>query len=274
MTELRIVLNDSIGMDEYLFEEVINQNSMFPGVYNSDILFASDFEAEDEETEEESEEEEEDLWGDSPRRQRVTVDHAEQAIKLAKIFSGDEDVWLAIADYQPEAPDISLAPFLPIFNLTPENFELFSRDLVQAIHPTASVHRYGVPGNDQEGIDLYADHSDKKVFDYQCKRHKQFGPADIDEAVKTTTLKANKHYLLLTRRATADARKAIRKHKNWDLWDLEDVAAEIRRLPQDDALRIVDTYFPGWRKKFLGKDDPSPWLPPEDFFLNFLILLF
>lgn len=34
------------------------------------------------------EEEEEDLWGDSPRRQRVTVDHAEQAIKLAKIFSG------------------------------------------------------------------------------------------------------------------------------------------------------------------------------------------
>src|SRR3989339_78873 len=33
------------------------------------------------------EEEEEDLWGDSPRRQRVTVDHAEQAIKLAKIFS-------------------------------------------------------------------------------------------------------------------------------------------------------------------------------------------
>ena len=187
-------------------------------------------------------------------------------LKLAKIFSGDEDVWLTIADYQPEAPDISLAPFLPIFNLTPENFELFSRDLVQAIHPTASVHRYGVPGNDQEGIDLYADHSDKKVFDYQCKRHKQFGPADIDEAVKTTTLKANKHYLLLTRRATADARKAIRKHKNWDLWDLEDVAAEIRRLPQDDALRIVDTYFPGWRKKFLGKDDPSPWLPPEDFF--------
>lgn len=187
-------------------------------------------------------------------------------LKLAKIFSGDEDVWLTAADYQPEAPDISLAPFLPIFNLAPENFELFSRDLVQAIHLTASVHRYGVPGNDQEGIDLYADCLDKKVFDYQCKRHKQFGPADIDEAVKTTILKANKHYLLLTRRATAEARKAIRKYKNWDLWDLEDVAAEIRRLPQDDALRIVDTYFPGWRKKFLGKNDPSPWLPPEDFF--------
>lgn len=62
MTELRIVLNDSIGMDEYLFEEMIDQNSMFPGVYNSDILFASDFEDEDEETEEESEEEEEDLF--------------------------------------------------------------------------------------------------------------------------------------------------------------------------------------------------------------------
>lgn len=187
-------------------------------------------------------------------------------LKLAEIFSGDTDIWLTTAGYQTEAPDVSLAPFLPIYNLTPEKFELFCRDLIQAINPVAEVHRYGVQGNNQEGIDLYADLHDSTILDYQCKRHKQFGPADIDEAVKTTTLKANKHNLLLTRRATSDARKAIRKHKNWDLWDLEDIAAEVRRLPQDDALRIVDTYFPGWRKKFLGKDDPSPWLSPEDFF--------
>jgi len=191
----------------------------------------------------------------------------DDVLKLVEILSGDADIWLSKAGYLPKSPDESRAPFLPIYNLTPENFELFSLDLVKAINPSAEVHRYGTQGNKQEGIDLYADFSDNTIFDYQCKRHKQFGPADIDEAVKTTSLKANKHYLLLTRRATSNARKAIRKYKDWDLWDLDDIAAEVRLLPnKDDALRIVDIYFPSWRKKFLGIDDPSPWLSPEDFF--------
>lgn len=60
MAELRKVLNDSAGMNEDQFKEMITQNSLFPDTYNSNILFASDFEDEDEE-EEEFEEEDEDL---------------------------------------------------------------------------------------------------------------------------------------------------------------------------------------------------------------------
>ena len=188
-------------------------------------------------------------------------------LKLVDIFSGDPETWLTKAGYQLEQPDLALAPFLPLNNLSAENFELFSRDLVQALNPSAKVHRYGTQGDYQEGIDLYADRPDKFVYDYQCKRHKQFGPKDIDDAVKITTLKANGHHILLTRRATVETRKEIRKHKDWDLWDIEDVSAKVRGLPQDKALLIVDTYFPGWRKRFLGIDEPSPWLTPKQFFL-------
>lgn len=188
-------------------------------------------------------------------------------LKLVDIFSGDPETWLTKAGYQLEQPDIALAPFLPLNNLSAENFELFSRDLVQALNPSAKVHRYGTQGDNQEGIDLYADRPDKTVYDYQCKRHKQFGPKDIEDAVKITTLKANGHHILLTRRATVEARKEIRKYKDWDLWDIEDVSAKVRSLPQAEALLIVDTYFPGWRKRFLGIDEPSPWLTPKQFFL-------
>jgi len=201
--------------------------------------------------------------GDSrPRR--------DDLLKLVDIFSGDAEMWQTKAGYHLDQPDQSLAPFLPLNILSAENFELFSRDLVQALNPSAKVHRYGTQGSRQEGIDLYADCDEEKtVYDYQCKRHKQFGPKDIDKAVKITTLKADKHHLLLARRSTSETRKAIREYKDWDLWDIEDISAKVRSLSKDDALRIVDTYFHGWRKRFLGIDEPSPWLTTKQFFLPF-----
>ncbi|KKQ53159.1 hypothetical protein A2865_02600 [Candidatus Woesebacteria bacterium RIFCSPHIGHO2_01_FULL_39_17] len=198
--------------------------------------------------------------GDSRPRQ-------DDLLKLVDIFSGDPDEWLIKAGYQVEEPDLSLAPFLPLNNLSPENFELFSRDLVQALNPTTDVHRYGTQGHKQEGIDLYAKYPNNAVHDYQCKRHKQFGPADINATVKATSLIAKKHHLLLARRATPESRKAMDKNKGWVLWDIEDISAKVRSLSPDDAICIVDTYFPGWRKRFLGIDEPSPWLSPKKFFL-------
>ncbi len=185
--------------------------------------------------------------------------------KLINIFSVDSDEWWYVAGYQPEEPDQSLAPFLPVGTIGPEKFELFCRDFIQCLNPEADVSVYGSPGDTQEGIDIYAKTPDS-LKDYQCKRHKSFGPADIDKAVKDTTFEADHHYLLLGRTATARARKAILKHKNWTLWDREDISAKVRSLPADEALRIVDTYFPGKRKIFLGREEPSPWLTPMEFF--------
>lgn len=185
--------------------------------------------------------------------------------KLINIFSVDSDEWWYLAGYQPEEPDQSLAPFLPMGTLGPEKFEFFCRDFIQCLNPEADVSVYGSQGDTQEGIDIYAKTQDS-LKDYQCKRHKSFGPADIDRAVQENTFEADHHFLLLGRTATAGARKAILKHKGWTLWDREDVSAKVRSLPNDEALRIVDTYFPGKRKIFLGREEPSPWLNPSEFF--------
>lgn len=187
-------------------------------------------------------------------------------LKLIELFSGDTEVWNTNAGYNDEEPDIALAPYLPIQNLTAENFALFCKDLIQALNPEADVHSYGTQGYKQDGIDILAKLF-KTVFDYQCKRHKQFGPADIEAAVKKTTFRANHHHLLLSRPASPDARKKIIQYSKWSLWDREDISNKIRYLPNKDvALRIVDTYFPGKRKSFLGIDEPSSWLTPQEYF--------
>jgi transcriptional regulator with XRE-family HTH domain len=187
-------------------------------------------------------------------------------LKLADLFSGDVEEWHLIAGYQIERPDSALVPFLPLDSLTAENFELFCRDLIQNLNPGADVQRYGSQGDDQEGIDIYAKHTDGKVLDYQCKRHKQFGPTDVSNAISATDFVASRHHLLLSRRATSRAKKTILMNKNWSLWDLEGISSKIRYLDSDRAVRIVETYFPGWRKKFLGLEEPSPWLTPQEFY--------
>ena len=188
--------------------------------------------------------------------------------KLVDLFSGENHVWFTKAGYDFDEPDTSLSPYLPVQNLSAENFEVFCRDLVQALNPGADVHRYGTQGHKQEGIDLYAQIA-RTILDYQCKRHKQFGAADIKTAIKKTTLKAKHHFLLLSRTATPPARKEIQAHRNWTLWDREDISAKVRSLPKDEAIRLVDAYFPGKRKTFLGVDEPSPWLISEDYFYPF-----
>ena len=185
---------------------------------------------------------------------------------LAEVLQADRDKLLAKAGYDLPNPVRPLLQVLPLGSLTPENFELFCRAFVAALNPGADVSRYGGQGDTQDGIDLCSKKK-SQILDYQCKRHKQFGPADIDQVVADTTFEAEHHHLLLSRKATPGARKAINKHKDWSLWDVEDISAKIQQeLPKDKALRIVDTYFPGWRKDFLGEPDPSPWLTSEEFF--------
>jgi transcriptional regulator with XRE-family HTH domain len=189
-------------------------------------------------------------------------------LKLVDLLSGDTYEWSAKAGYEFEEPDTSLTPYLPLQNLSEEKFEFFCRDLIKALKPGYEVHRYGSRGHKQYGIDLFARKSGS-IYDYQCKRHKQFGPSDISKAIKNTTFKAKRHYLLLSRTATTQARNEILSHPNWTLWDREDISAEVRALPANDAVHLVDNYFLGKRKVFLGIDEPSPWLTREKFYLPF-----
>lgn len=192
-----------------------------------------------------------------------SVPRSKDISKLAKVFSLDPNDLHLMAGRDIDDVESPLIPYLPlqsIFNSA--DFEFFCQDFVQALHPEADVHIYGRPGDKQEGIDIYAQLPAQK-YDYQCKRHDQFGPEKIKAAVKKNTLEADHHYLLLARQATAGARKEMQNHPGWTLWDKRDISNKIRELPLDARIRIVHTYFPSKLKSFLGVD-PSPWLTTDE----------
>ncbi|QUQ64613.1 Restriction endonuclease [Kutzneria sp. CA-103260] len=160
---------------------------------------------------------------------------------------------------------------LPLQRLSPDVFEQFSTDLAAALHPQARVHRFGGQGHTQGGIDVIVYHPGGLPMGIQCKREQKFGPAKVTKAIGELTVDVGHCYIFLTRVATPQARQEIANHSSWTLWDADDLSREVRSLPdRDAAVRLVDTYFPGWRESFLGVPSPGPWLTTEEFFRPFV----
>jgi transcriptional regulator with XRE-family HTH domain len=168
-------------------------------------------------------------------------------------------------------PARPLSPSLPLQELPPDVFEQFSADLAHALYPSSQVHRYGGQGHTQAGIDVIVTYADGMSTAIQCKREQAFGPAKVKKAVAALTADVDRCFIFLTRIASPQARQEIAKHQpKWALWDIYDLSREVRSLQdRDAAVRIVDTYFPGWREPFLGVSSPGPWLTAEEFFRPF-----
>lgn len=199
---------------------------------------------------------------------------------IAELFELDPIDLLRAAGYQSELsntpagmdqPVRPLSGALPLDQLGPDQFEAFCRDFIALLRPGAEVSRFGSQGYKQDGIDLIARYGGK-IESFQCKRHKTFGPEKVKKAIEAVEIETSHYYLILSRAsASPNARKEIIRHVDWTLWDAEDVSRAIRfDLPQDHAMRLVDTYFPGWREPFLGIDEPGPWLEPAEFFQRHL----
>lgn len=198
----------------------------------------------------------------------------EMTARLAETLEIDEDS-LVPAVSQPPTPASTVrrpvrprSTTLPLEHLPAETFEDFSADVVRLLFPHEEVHRYGGPGHKQLGVDIIAQRpGDQAAATFQCKRHAQFGAARVAAAVAAVEVIADKHHLLLTRVATPAARDEIAKHADWALWDVEDISRIVRsELSRDAGVRLVDTYFPGWREAFLGVPEPSPWRTVDEAF--------
>lgn len=209
-----------------------------------------------------------------------TVPSANNVRALAKLFQKDPNEWQAaggnlpakrapkMANYSiPHLPVVTLIPHLPLQSLAPENFELFHVALLQALHPTAEIHREGKQGHTQNGIDISVRLEDGSVHVFQCKRVANFGPAKIKQAIEANRTSASEYFLCLSRIASPDARREISKHANWHLWDGEDISFEVKKLDRDIAGRLVEIYFGGpTRAAFLGLAAPGPWITAEEYF--------
>ena len=133
----------------------------------------------------------------------------------------------------------------------------------------AVVRRAGSTGHKQDGLDVIAKLPDGKVHSFQCKRHKQFGPADVAKAIAAHTAKADVKHLVLSRVASPQTARAL-EDAGWVLWDKEIISRMIRtHLSVEEQERIVDIFFRGRRRELLGRDEPGPWMTVEDFFAPF-----
>ena len=194
--------------------------------------------------------------------------------RLASLLGVEPLVLLSAAGYGPLADrplDVTLpvrprATVLPVGELSPDRFEEFVADVARRMYPGGHVSRFGGQGHTQYGFDVVVQDGARFPVGFQCKRRRKFGPEEVRAAVGAASLEVDRPFIVLTRVASPDCRVEVAKHPGWTLWDVEDLSREVRVLPLDDAVRIVDTYFPGWREALLGVAEPGPWLQPDEFF--------
>lgn len=191
---------------------------------------------------------------------------------LAKAINVDPQELAAAAGYAPAPAVTSYDQPFPLEGLSPEAFERFCLYLVSALYPEGAAHRAGGQGHTQEGIDIDVEFEKGKRFHFQCKRVQEFGAAKVRAAVKalkSNKQRASRNVILLSRIASPRAREAVRAEKNWDIWDKEDIALRIRRLPKHEQVRLVDTFFRGQRLALLGETEPNVWQTADEFFAPF-----
>lgn len=199
-----------------------------------------------------------------PRRSMLTA--------LARVLSIEEEELVEAGRYRLPPSSVSppvrpLTRALPLHELTEERFEDLLTEVMRALYPQGHTSGYGGRGHKQHGIDILVAADGTNLATGQCKRHRQFGPAAVREAINEVTISAPKNYLFLSRpTASPQARQEANKYAGWELWDGNDISRYIRDLPRERAVRIVDTYFPGHRESFLGVTAPGPWLFPEEYF--------
>lgn len=185
---------------------------------------------------------------------------------IATVLSANVNELLILAGHIPSIRVATYDQPFPINSLTPDSFERFCLHLLDKLYSSSKVHRAGGTGHKQDGLDIEVTAKDGAVCTFQCKRVANFGESKIDTAVKAHTAPADKKYLLLSIVASPQARKAIAKHNDWEIWDKEDISLKIRSLPKRDQIEIVDIFFRGQRQALLGEPEAGPWMTLEDFF--------
>lgn len=171
----------------------------------------------------------------------------------------------------PQPPIQPTEQFLPLLGVSFKQFQRFCRDLLEAKEDIIECHQFGVEGNPQRGIDLVATTKMGETVAYQCRRVRKFHPAQLRKLAKTVTYEADRYYALLACPATTGVRDEEQKHEQWTVWDIDDISAKVRALPQETRRRIVRTNFGGSLcRDFLGLQPFTAFLLPDDFFAPLL----
>ncbi|MBB5364654.1 hypothetical protein [Deinococcus humi] len=157
---------------------------------------------------------------------------------------------------------------LPYHELSWQDFERLCLRLAHRDTAVEGCRLYGEQGDAQAGIDLYARELDgEKYVVYQCKRVKEFGPANIKAAVDKF-LEADGFvrrdrisiFVLCTMESLRgqqrddmfrDQQEALKAHNiEFKRWDADELNRFLKEAPE-----VVDDFFGRpWVEAFCGKD--------------------
>ncbi|MBE9595968.1 NACHT domain-containing protein [Moraxella sp. K2450] len=155
------------------------------------------------------------------------------------------------------------ANLLPIEQLRWEDFEKLCLRLAQAIHGKNNCEIYGVAGQKQDGIDIFA-YKNSKYSSYQCKRYKAVSKNDLKTAVETfrsgkwhqesnefifcTTFELNKTQL---QDKFNELREGLKSEGiDFIKWDKIQISAILKDYPQI----VYDFFGKAWVKAFNGEE--------------------
>lgn len=163
-----------------------------------------------------------------------------------------------------ESPLQTNLQYLPFEKLPWETFEQLCLALVQLDFSINDCERYGIQGENQQGIDIFARHRSGLYSVYQCKKYDTFTKTDLDKVIKKfeegNYLENSKCFYICTAcelnsihvQDAFEKHKTILKSKNIDLikWDKIQLSRILKNHPQ-----IVFDYFnKEYVKAFNGED--------------------
>lgn len=167
---------------------------------------------------------------------------------------------------RPVAPPVETnLQVLPFADLGWKDFERLCLRLARTRSDVDECRLYGVQGDEQEGIDLYARvHETGAYRVYQCKCVQDFGPAKIVSAVDLFLSgdwrgRATEFYLCATDSfGTVQRTDAIREQgerlaalgMSFVAWDVDELCLELKSQPE-----LVDDFFGrAWVRAFCGAE--------------------
>ncbi|WP_229230730.1 P-loop NTPase [Sinomonas cyclohexanicum] len=166
-------------------------------------------------------------------------------------------------------PDGRHADLLPTGNLSPDRFEDFTEDLLNAHRFVAEparhvlrVQRWGRRGDKQHGIDFEGTWSDGTAVAWQCKRLDKLSEADVHAFVAECTFVADEYYIVYSGEASSAARRAVKAHEGWDILDRRGLTQMLEDVPLHRQRRLLDAMWgETFRRHFLR-------VPGDDSFLG------
>ena len=123
---------------------------------------------------------------------------------------------------------------LPLDSLDWKTFEMLCCRLIGLDAETDHAYLYGVPGDDQKGIDIVAKKKVGNGFQtwcYQCKNYKKISSVQLKKAIEAIEFQADRYVFCITSMATERLRKVANDY-NVDLWDAQDISFKLKDYPE------------------------------------------